>query len=86
MRTQKALVRLYTKPGCHLCDKLKEQIEAANCAESYVLEEINIETDPELIKQYAEKIPVISINGVDTFTYRVTAWEFRNAIIGVNVV
>jgi len=76
----KARVTLYTKPGCHLCEEAKQQMHAAACAELYELEEVNIETDPEIFERYKHSIPVIAINGSETFKYRITPADFRKAV------
>ena len=77
----KPQVIIYSKPGCHLCDEAKEAIYAAGCNDSFTLTEINIETDPELISKYRYDIPVISINGVETFIHRVNPLEFRAKVL-----
>jgi glutaredoxin len=76
----KALVTLYTRPGCHLCEEAKAEIEAANCAESYTLEEVNIDLDATLKERYGFEIPVIYINGVKAFKYRLTSEEFKSKL------
>lgn len=76
----KARVKFFTKPGCHLCEEAKEQMLAAQCAGDYTLEEVNIETDPELFERYKNDIPVIKINGVEAFRHRVSASEFRKRV------
>jgi glutaredoxin len=78
--TAKAQVKLYTRPGCHLCEEAKREMLAANCSQDYVLEEINIETDPALVEHYGWEIPVIVINGIKAFKYRVTAAEFKSKL------
>jgi glutaredoxin len=70
-------VVIYSRPGCHLCEEAKEVIEAFVCREEYTLEEINIESDPELLRRYRYDIPVITINGKEAFRHRLTADEFR---------
>lgn len=75
-------VILYTKPGCHLCDEMKKEILAADCAELYKLEEVDIETDPALLQRYRNDIPVLSIDGVEAFKHRVRSEEFRARLIG----
>lgn len=77
---RKALVRLYTKPGCHLCEEAKAEMLKAGCADQYVLEEINIESDPEIFRRYKFEIPVITINGIKAFKYRLTADEFKRKV------
>ena len=81
---RKALVRLYTKPGCHLCEEAKAVMLKAGCADEYVLEEINIESDPALFERYRFEIPVITINDVKAFKYHLNADEFRRRIERAN--
>ena len=73
---QIARVVIYSRPGCHLCEEAKKVIEASGCREEYTLEEINIESDQELLRRYRCDIPVITINGVEAFRHRLTAEEF----------
>jgi hypothetical protein len=77
-RTQ---VILYTRPGCHLCEEMKQEIAGANCAGLYSLEEINIESAPELLARYRYEIPVISIESVEAFKHRLRSDEFRAYLI-----
>jgi glutaredoxin len=74
---KKVQVILYTRPGCHLCEEMKKQMVGANCTELYSLEEINIETDSDLLERYRYEIPVVSINGVEAFRHRLSAEEFK---------
>ncbi|HEX3280074.1 MAG TPA: glutaredoxin family protein [Pyrinomonadaceae bacterium] len=76
----KRQVVLFTRPGCHLCEEAKQEIKAASCPDEYTLEEINIETDRELLKRYRYDIPVITIDGVEAFRHRLTSEEFRKRI------
>jgi len=73
-------VILYSRPGCHLCDEMKEEIAKANCAELYTLKEINIENDPVLLARYKFDIPVLLIDGVEMFRHRLRAKEFRTKL------
>jgi glutaredoxin len=76
----KPSVVVYSRPGCHLCEEAKEAIAAAQCADEYTLDEINIESDPDLLKRYRYDIPVIFINGVEAFRHRLTTDEFRRKL------
>ena len=76
----KANVTLYTRPGCHLCEEAKAEMLAADCEGEYVLEEVNIDTDPALKERYGLEIPVILINGTKAFKYRLTAKEFKEKL------
>lgn len=81
----KAQVVLFTRPGCHLCEEAKAAILTARCADEYILDEINIETDPELLERYGNDIPVITINGVEAFRHRLSSVEFRERILDARV-
>ncbi|HEY0407596.1 MAG TPA: glutaredoxin family protein [Pyrinomonadaceae bacterium] len=80
----KAQVRLYTRPGCHLCEEARAEMLAAGCADEYELEEVNIDNDPALRHSYGLKIPVITINGSEAFIYRLNAAEFRRRVREAN--
>ena len=75
-------VIVYSRPGCHLCDKAKASIRSAGCDDQFTLEEVNIESDEELLRKYKYDIPVIAINGVESFIHRVDPKDFIRAIGG----
>ena len=79
----KLRVVLYSKPGCHLCEEMKEEMNGAGCSDLYELEEVNIEDDPDLFVRYRYEIPVLSINGVEAFRYHLRADDFRNYLTGL---
>jgi glutaredoxin len=75
-------VTLYGKPGCHLCDDAREVIQrvCADLGESYV--EVDISSDPELARRYAEEIPVTLVDGVQHDYWRVDAARLTRALSG----
>ncbi len=79
--TAKVQVIIYSRPGCHLCDEAKQAIESAECLDEYTLEEINIESDPDLLRRYRYDIPVITIDGVEAFRHRLTSEAFRERLL-----
>lgn len=82
---KRAHVRLYTRPGCHLCEEMLRRMLAADCADEYELEEINIDEDPALKEAYGTQIPVLTINGKEAFRYRLNASDFRQQIRAANL-
>jgi glutaredoxin len=54
-------VTIYSKPGCHLCDRAKEVVE--RCRIGY--EVVDISGNPELELRYGHDIPVILLDGVE---------------------
>jgi glutaredoxin len=76
-------VRLYSKPGCHLCDDARAVIEAvcAELGESY--DEVDITAGPEspaLLAAYGEEIPVTLVDGRQHDFWRVDADRLRAAL------
>jgi glutaredoxin len=68
-------VTLYTRAGCHLCDEAKEVIEAARKRAAFDLDVVDIDADPELRRLYNDEVPVIAIDGVKAFKYRLSETE-----------
>ena len=66
-------VVLYTRKGCHLCDEAKQQIERARAQADFLLEIIDIDSDPELHDKFNEQVPVIFIDGRKALKFRVDA-------------
>lgn len=63
-------VVFYTKPGCCLCDRVREQLNALRPASGFELREINIEENGDAYRQFKEEIPVVFVNGRKAFKYR----------------
>jgi len=72
----KPRVTLYTRAGCCLCDDAKSVLAEARRRADFDCEEVDIDHDPELRRRYNEEVPVIAINGVKAFKYRVDMSEF----------
>lgn len=70
------LVTLYTRAGCCLCDDAKRVLGEARQRAQFDYEERDIDRDPELRRLYNDEVPVIAINGVKAFKYRIDMKEF----------
>ena len=71
-----ALVTLYTRKGCCLCDDAKRVLMDARSRAQFAYEEIDIDSDAEFVRLYNDEVPVIAIDGVKAFKYRLTMNEF----------
>jgi glutaredoxin len=60
-------VVMYGRDGCCLCDDAREVIERVRATRSFVFEERDIDRDLELLRMYLERIPVVTIDGVEAF-------------------
>jgi hypothetical protein len=56
---------------------MKEVMSGSGCDGLYTLEELDIQSDPELFARYQYEIPVLFINGVEAFRHRIRRDEFR---------
>jgi glutaredoxin len=60
-------VVLYGRPGCHLCDDARTVLLRMRGEHAFTLEERDIEADESLLRAYLERIPVVTIDGVEAF-------------------
>jgi glutaredoxin len=58
-----ALITIYSKPDCHLCDRAKEVIDRCRSKVEFVVEVVDISQNPELFQRYRHDIPVILLDG-----------------------
>ena len=73
-------VTLYTRPGCHLCEVVREQLEAVRREVDFHIEERNIDDDRSLREQYTDDIPVVAVNGLEICRHRLDAGQLRDAL------
>jgi glutaredoxin len=60
-------VVLFARSGCHLCDVARATLEAVRSRHPFVLQEVDIETDDALVREYGMRIPVVAVDGHDMF-------------------
>jgi glutaredoxin len=75
-------VVLYGRDGCCLCDDAREILLRVRERHTFALEERDIETDERLLKAYLERIPVITIDGIEAFELFVDEHELERLIAG----
>lgn len=75
---------LYTKPGCCLCEKVKEQLTGLQEQHQFALCEVNILEDSKAYKLFKEEIPVVFINGKKAFKYRLDENDFIRLLTSDN--
>ena len=68
---------LYSKPGCHLCDEMKQVIDVVARRQPLSLEIVDISNDPGLTELYELEIPVLLIDGRKAAKYRLTEAELE---------
>jgi glutaredoxin len=74
------IVTLYGKPGCHLCDHARTEIERIRAEHPFDLEEVDITIDAALYRRYGERIPVLALDGDELFELLVDGNALREAL------
>jgi glutaredoxin len=73
-------VVVYHAEGCHLCDRVLEQLRELQPELGFALTEVDIGGDAALEAQYREWLPVVEIDGRRRFTYHLHPEAFRRAV------
>jgi len=73
-------VEVYGKRDCCLCDDVKATLLKVRRDIPFDLREIDIESSPELYTTYAERIPVVLVNGRIAFKFRVEEAALRRRL------
>jgi glutaredoxin len=64
---------LYGRAGCHLCDQARAVLERVGRP----FEEIDIESDDELLQRYLERIPVVALDGEELYDFFIDEADLR---------
>jgi glutaredoxin len=73
-------VVLYGREGCCLCDDAREILLRVRAEHEFALTERDIEADDALLRAYLERIPVVTIDGVEAFELFVDESELRRRL------
>ena len=76
-------VVLYTRAGCHLCDQVKATLARLEKRGglSFVWQEVDVDSDPELQQKFNHEVPVVFIDGKKAFKYRMDERDFLRALV-----
>ncbi len=56
-------LRLLSRPGCHLCEEMRREVDALLADQPRTWEEVDVDSDPALADRYGNSIPVLFVNG-----------------------
>jgi glutaredoxin len=73
-------VVLYGRDGCCLCDDAREVLLRVRARCPFVLEDRDIDEDEALLRAYLERIPVVTIDGVEQFELFVDESELERRL------
>ncbi len=74
------VIEILTKQDCCLCDDAKEIVQRVLPDYPAQLLMTDIESDPLLYEEFKEKIPVVRINGVESFVYKAHETTLRHKL------
>jgi hypothetical protein len=55
-------LRLLSRPGCHLCEEMRREVDAILGEEPHEWEIVDVDSDPDLAKRWGDSIPVLFVN------------------------
>ncbi|SAK90860.1 glutaredoxin 2 [Caballeronia pedi] len=61
---------LYGRAWCHLCEDMRAELEPIAARHGVAIEWIDIDEDPSLEARYNERVPVLTLDGVELCQYR----------------
>ena len=76
----KPRVTLIGKPGCHLCDEARAELDRIRSEHPFELEQVDITLDATLHRRYGERIPVLELDGEELFDLRVDGGALRERL------
>jgi len=78
-------VVVYSKEGCCLCEEALKVLRKVQASCPFILREVNIVEDRNLLEKFREEIPVVYIDSWKAFKYRVEERKFIDQLTrGVN--
>jgi glutaredoxin len=56
-------LKLLSRPGCHLCAQMQEEVNRLLESEPHEWEIVDVDSDDEIARRWADSIPVLFVNG-----------------------
>jgi len=69
-------VIVYSRKGCHLCEIVKEKLDKLQRRGGFTWQEIDVDSDDGLRRQFTDEVPVVFIDGRKAFKYHMDEHEF----------
>jgi glutaredoxin len=73
-------VVMYTRSGCHLCEVAWEQLRRDARRYGFALRQVDVDGDPELVREHGHQAPVVEINGRVRFRGAINPVLFRRLV------
>jgi glutaredoxin len=69
-------VVVYSRKGCHLCEIVKETLGKLQRRGGFTWQDVDVDSDEQLRRQFTDEVPVVFIDGRKAFKYRMDEREF----------
>jgi glutaredoxin len=69
-------VVLYSRKGCHLCEIVKETLTKLHRRGGFTWQDVDVDSDDQLRRQFTDEVPVVFIDGRKAFKYRMDESDF----------
>jgi glutaredoxin len=73
-------VRMYSRRTCGLCDEAREVIQSLRREVPFEFEEVLIDGNDRLERDYGVRIPVVEVDGREEFEIRVDPEHLRDLV------
>ena len=74
------VLEILTKNDCCLCEDIKKIVTRVILDYPAKLVMTDIESDPALYEKFKERIPVLKINGIESFVYKTNEITLRHKL------
>ena len=74
------VLEILTKSDCCLCEDIKKIVTRVILDYPAKLVMTDIESDPALYEKFKERIPVLKINGIESFVYKTNETTLRHKL------
>jgi hypothetical protein len=72
-------VVLVGRQGCHLCEEARDVVRRVADETATSWTEVDVDADPELLRQYSDEVPVVLVDGQQHDFWRVDEQRLRAA-------
>ena len=74
--TEPRQVVVYSRKGCHLCEIVKETLTKLHRRGGFTWQDVDVDSDEQLRRQFTDEVPVVFIDGRKAFKYRMDESDF----------
>jgi len=74
-------VVVYSRKGCHLCEVVKESLHKLSRRGGFTWQEVDVDADAALRREFNDQVPVVFIDGRKAFKYHMDEQEFLRKLV-----